>query len=219
MTNAAREAILKRIDALLVVAQDVGSSAKYSEAFQGTMNLVRAVYGLGSAQERQLQVSMGMAEKEKVGDWGHKLRRYVAPSVQGTLAALKDDIEAGVVGNLVMRGSGEVLGDMLGLAKDALGTAGDAEKNVAAVLVAASFEDTLRRLASTKAGVVDRPKLEDVIGKLKAAGVLVGPSVSIANGYLKFRNDALHADWDHIQPTTIGSCLAFVEGLLLEHFS
>ena len=49
--------------------------------------------------------------------------------------------------------------------------------------------------------------------------VLVGPSVSTASGYLKFRNDALHADWKHIRPEVTGSCLAFVEGLLLQHFS
>jgi hypothetical protein len=58
-----------------------------------------------------------------------------------------------------------------------------------------------------------------VVGQLKAAGVLVGASVSSAVGYLKFRNDALHADWSAVQAATISSCLAFVEGLLLEHFS
>jgi hypothetical protein len=90
---------------------------------------------------------------------------------------------------------------------------------VAAVLVAAAFEDAIRLIASTKTGVIDRPKLEWLIGRLKTDGILTGPSVAIATGNLKFRNDALHADWEHIQPDVIAACLAFVEGLLLEHFS
>ena len=59
---------------------------------------------------------------------------------------------------------------------------------------------------------------EDLIGRLKVAGVL-GAALSTASGYLKFRNDALHADWSKIDAATVQSCLAFVEGLLLQHFS
>ncbi len=38
-------------------------------------------------------------------------------------------------------------------------------------------------------------------------------------GYLKFRNDALHADWDRIDEAVTGSCLVWVEAMLLKHFS
>jgi hypothetical protein len=48
------------------------------------------------------------------------------------------------------------------------GGGGEGEKNVAAVLVAAAFEDAIRRLDAAKAGVSDRPNLEVVVGKLKA---------------------------------------------------
>jgi hypothetical protein len=82
-----------------------------------------------------------------------------------------------------MRVSGEVLGDFLSLAKAALADGGDDQKNVAAVLVAASFEDTIRRLAAATAGVGDRRKLEDVVGILKVNEVLVGASVATAVGY------------------------------------
>ena len=162
---------------------------------------------------------MTNAEKEKNGDWGWRLKRYVVPSVQGTLSALRDDIVGGVAGDIAMRGSGEVLGDMLALARDAVANGGEGQKNVEAVLVAAAFEDTVRRPGSAKAQVIDRPKLEDVIGRLKLTGVLAGAGLSTASGYLKFRNDALHADWSRIDAATIQSCLAFVEGLLLYYFS
>jgi len=35
-----------------------------------------------------------------------------------------------------------------------------------------------------------------------------GAAVSTVNGYLKFRNDALHADWKNVDKATIGACMA-----------
>lgn len=55
------------------------------------------------------------------------------------------------------------------------------------MLVAAAFEDTIRCLGEAKAAVTGRPKFEDVIGRLKTACVIVGPSLSIAQSYLRFR--------------------------------
>ncbi len=124
-----------------------------------------------------------------------------------------------ISGKRVVRISGTRTGDVIGLAKDALNEGGDRSKNVAAVLAAAAYEDTMRRMGSTLAGVTDRPGLSDVLNALKSAGVLQGASVSAAQGYLKFRNDALHADWAKLDRAVVGSCIAFVEGLLLKHFT
>ena len=90
---------------------------------------------------------------------------------------------------------------------------------MAAVLAAAAYEDTLRRLGEAHAGVTGRPSLPDVITALKKTRVLEGASVGIASSYLKFRNDALHADWSNIEAGAVQSVIAFVEGLLLKHFS
>ena len=67
--------------------------------------------------------------------------------------------------------------------------------------------------------MTERDRLETVIGRLKEAGLLVAPQLSIAQGYLPFRNHALHAEWDKIDRTAVGSALALVEELLLKHFS
>jgi hypothetical protein len=69
------------------------------------------------------------------------------------------------------------------------------------------------------AGVTDRPTLQTVIGKLKDANVLKGAEVGVALGYLKFRNDSLHADWKIVERSVVESCLAFNESLLLKHFA
>jgi hypothetical protein len=135
------------------------------------------------------------------------------------LKTLKADVQAGLVGNIERRALGEVMADMLGLAKEALADGTDGAKNVAAVLTAATFEDTIRRMGSELAGVQGRPDLADVLAALKKAGILQGPQIGIAQSYLKFRNDALHADWAKIQAAAVASCIGFVEPLILQYFS
>src|SRR5207248_2452638 len=95
----------------------------------------------------------------------------------------------------------------------------ESAKNVSAVLVAAAFEDLIRRMGTELASIVGRPKLEEVVNALKNAGVLKGGEVATAQSYLKFRNDALHADWAKVQKSQVTSCTAFVEALLVNHFS
>ena len=60
------------------------------------------------------------------------------------------------------------------LGKETLEDQSPEAKNIAAVLVAAAFEALLRRMGEELAGVSDRPKLEEVVRRLKDAGVLRG---------------------------------------------
>jgi hypothetical protein len=69
------------------------------------------------------------------------------------------------------------------------------------------------------ANVQGRPDLSSIITALKAAGLLAGAALTTGQGYLKFRNDALHADWQNVDRAVVGSCIAFVEALLMQHFS
>ena len=105
------------------------------------------------------------------------------------------------------------------MSRNALAEASDEAKDVAAVLTAAVYEDTIRRMGKEFAGVLGRDDLEKVIGELKKAGILKAPQLGIALSYLTFRNHALHADWAKIERASVQSCLAFVEELLLKHFA
>jgi hypothetical protein len=69
------------------------------------------------------------------------------------------------------------------------------------------------------AGVTGRDDLSNVVDALKKAGVLQAPQLGIALSYLKFRNDALHADWQTIDRASVNSVLGFVEQLLIKHFA
>lgn len=202
----AREAVLERIDELLAgVSKDHDRLDTTSESYLGTLQLLRIIHGRDNVVEKQLIQAMAAVDKAKDGARWLNVREIVKPAVRGALQSLRREVETGLVGNVGLQASGEILGDFLALAREALAETTAARTNVAAVLVAAAFEDTLRRLAEGKAGLRVRPKLEEVVGILKAANILKGAAVSTANGYLKFRNDALHADWDDLSSSTVSS--------------
>jgi hypothetical protein len=138
--------------------------------------------------------------------------------IAGVLRNILAEIDAGLLGSLTRRVTGDVLTDFVALARAILDEHGERGKNVAAVLAAAAFEDTIRRMGTTLAGTVGRDDLQDVIQALKKAGVLVAPQLGIAGSYLSFRNHALHADWDKIDAASVHSVLGFVEQLLIKHF-
>lgn len=215
-------ALLARIDGLIALAvpdrvmnnPDVGQ--RVMEMYQGALQLLRLVHGKGSAQEIALVEAYNALTDRRNGA---TLQIYVQPAALGTLRALKSDIELGLLGSVARRGAGEALGDFAVLAREAVAAGTDTGKNIAAVLTAALFEDTIRRLGAEKAQVVGRPDLSAVVSALKDVGVFKGATTTIALSYLKFRNDSLHADWNGITAAGVESCLAFVQGLLVEHFS
>lgn len=212
------DAFTTRIDAILATDMSADRHSRIVAAHAGAVTLATAIYGVGRPQVQLLLDAIKKANGEKT-EIAYNYWRIVWPVVQGSLLAMKGDIEAGVVRSVERRGAGAVLGDMLGLAKEALDDDRDNTKNVAAVLAAASFEDTIRKMGETFAGVEGRPDLQDVVAALKKADVLQGASVATAIGFLKFRNDALHADWANLKRDVVASCISFVEQLLWQHFS
>jgi hypothetical protein len=90
---------------------------------------------------------------------------------------------------------------------------------VAAVLASAAFEDLMRRLAQEKAGITDRIKLDQILIQLKEKGVLQGGEPGVAQSFLKFRNDSLHADWKNVTESQVSSCLGLLDSLVVKHLS
>jgi hypothetical protein len=213
---------IRRIDELLgsQLPNDTGLNiyAAAVQKYQSTLTLVTILYGPASHQAQTLLAADAQARKY-VGDLPESFPHATMPVILGILRAMRADVEAGLIGNVAQRAAGEVLGDMLGLAKEAMALRTESTKNVAAVLTAAAYEDTIRQMGTTLANVRGRPDLSVVITALKDAGVLVGAALTTGQSYLKFRNDALHADWANVDRAVVGSCMAFVEALLLKHFS
>lgn len=213
-------AIRTRVLELLELGKTVLSTPnliQIIELVHGAISVCEICYGPDSTQVKGLVVHQQSLTTPK-GRFGDNPKMNAAYT-QGVLTNLLSNVEQGLIGSFQQTVAGEVLGDLLGLAKEALLRKEQAAVNVAAVLTAAAYEDALRRMGHQLAGISDRPNLETVIQKLKESGHLKGAQVSTAAGYLPFRNNALHADWKNVETTTVHSCLAFVEQLLLKHFS
>jgi hypothetical protein len=185
------------------------------EIFQSTINLMVSIYGPNSTQVDTLQKqASSFNTKYPVAT----VAKWAMDSAVGALHSLKREIQAGLIGSLQRQISGEVLTDFLQLSKQAFDHPGDDAKNVAAVLTAALFEDTIRRLAQAN-GIPHIEKLQDVLTELKNKTVLQGTEVGIAQSYLNFRNSALHAQWGKIDRPSVAGVQGFVEGLLMKHFA
>jgi hypothetical protein len=175
---------------------------------------------LHGAQSTQLKAFLdGCAAISKNSTGAGNAAAHLHRHAQGAITNALAEVEAGLIVNLRAQVAGEILSELVGLGKETLEADTESAKNVAAVLIAAAFEDLMRRMGSELAGVVGRPKLEDVLTALKNAGVLKGGEVGTAQSYLKFRNDSLHADWAKVQKSQVQSCTAFIEALLVKHFS
>jgi hypothetical protein len=214
------EALKKRIDALINLATQAHAEVslpKHNELYNGAITVLSAVYGTDSHQVSALRDFHKIVTTKKEGRLQYNMRELTY-AAEGALQNLKGEIEGGVTGSLLKRLTSEVLTDMVQLARAVMDEPADNAKNVAAVLAAASFEDTIRRMGSAFAGVMGKDDLSNVIDALKSNGILVAPQLGIAIGYLNFRNRALHANWDQIDRAAVNSVLGFVEGLLLKHF-
>ena len=212
-----KDQIVARAQELISLAKTAPATAPSStHALSGALTLMTSVYGDNSQQVKALLDRRDFLNKGKVA-WT-AIDAWMAASVVGAMENLVAEVNAGLLGSVERRVTSDVLSDFIQLARASLAERNEEGKNVAAVLAAAAFEDTLRRIAREHAGVIGRDPLADVLVALKNSGLLVSPQLGIANGYLNFRNLALHADWDGIEPAAVESIIGFVEQLLLKHF-
>jgi len=205
------EAWLKRAKALIAGGR-VGS-----EEVQFAVSFLTAIYGPQSPQLNAYTTALAQIAKSASHPTG--AAHYQGAHARGVIQNVVAEIEGGLISSLRAQVTGEIFADLIGLGNEMLEDDTESAKNVSAVLIAAAFEDLMRRMGSELAGVVGRPKLEEVITSLKTAGVLKGGEVGTAQSYLKFRNDSLHADWEKVQRSQVQSCIAFIEALLVNHFS
>jgi hypothetical protein len=184
------------------------------EAIPFATSILAALYGPHSAQLEAFNSRMEEISRMKEGQNFNRLG-----CAYNTIQNVVAEIKSGLIINLRTQVAGEVMAELVGLGREILADGTDPATNVSAVLIAAAFEDLMRRMGSELAGVVGRPKLEDVVVALKTAGVLNGSEVGIALSYLQFRNHSLHAEWAKVEKSQVQSCIGFIEALLLKHFS
>lgn len=192
-------------------------SGRGSEAVSFATSMLAALYGPASPQLAQFQ--SGCAAIAKSAPNPTNMSHHLFVHATGTIRNTITELEAGLIVRVRVAVAGEILEELVRLAKEVMIDRTEEAKYAGAVLAAAAYEGLLRRMGEEFAGVTGRPKLDEVIAALKNAGVFKGGQIGLAQSYLKFRNDSLHADWKNVDRSQVESCLAFSESLLVKHFS
>ena len=169
-------------------------------------SLIRAVYSESSPHYENF-----LHSSKKCTGYDHDVL-----ALRGIFLAAKDDFEGGYVFNVDLRVSGEIFGDFIVLAKQALS---EGHKDVAAVLACAALEDALKRFATANGITVETKTMQEVVNALKGKSLVSGAQKSLLESMPKIRNYALHADWDKLSEPEVSSVIGFVEQFLLSKFS
>ena len=208
-----KEKIIKRIDCLIELAGKSGDSDQGGgEVFSGTINILDVLYG---SKSQKCKAYIDRHNAYIRNSEGSREGLYIMVNVSsGVLKSIKDEIETGLIGNLELQSQGGIFGDFVTLARESL----DDNKDVAAVLISAALEDTLKRFALQNGLDVPDADMSEVINALKSQGLLRGPQAAVVQSYVKLRNKAFHAEWDSIEKETVNSAIGFTETFLLEHF-
>jgi hypothetical protein len=171
------------------------------------LNLVSFVFGTKSVHYVQLEkLVTGNIKEANWSGFEH---------AKGIFLSAKEDFEAGFGGTLEKQISGEIFGDFVVLAKAALA---EGHKDVAAVLACAALEDALKRFATFNGQNIDGKPMDQVVGALKAAGLVQGAQKSLLDAMPRVRNCAMHADWAKISEPDVNSVIGFVESFLQTKF-
>jgi hypothetical protein len=204
---------LQRASSQLEQRRMAPSGSQSGEMLNFAISMATAFYGPTSPQVELIKRRAEAIPKEKGNAYPHIM---IYEFAHGAVTNMVAEIQGGLIQNMRLGIAGEILADLIGMAKDALA---ENSVQVAAVLSAAAFEDLMRRLGQEKAGITARLKLEQILIELKEKGVLQGGEPGVAQSFLKFRNDSLHADWQNVTESQVTSCLGLLDSLVLKHLS
>ncbi len=206
--------LLGRIDQVLADHEAAGSDRTYipaeTQLGAACLSLCITACGKDSPQVRAVEAVVAQRHKQgKAGGWERVCE------LEGILKNLRAEVSGNLIGRLSLQATGSVLSDLTGLAREMLA---DGQVEVASVLTAAAFEDSLRRFAEVAVSLVTRPPLSDVVNQLRQQDAVAQATGNFALQNLAFRNDALHAHWAKIDRARVEGVLAFTEQFIRDQF-
>jgi hypothetical protein len=110
------------------------STATAGERIAFATSFLAAFYGPESVEMKVFRQSLDNIERSKEAV-GHRLELHA----RGTIKAVKPAVESGLIKSVRTLLSGEIVGDLLAIARERLDDDSESAKNVSAVLVAAAF--------------------------------------------------------------------------------
>ena len=112
-------AIEARVDSLLAMTQQQSSMLLQNTLYQGTLGVMHALYGPNSSQERDLRTYIEKLSEKLHPSYPHIISQSIA-AIAGALASVKGELQSGFVGSLRAGIAGELLSDLLKLARTVL---------------------------------------------------------------------------------------------------
>lgn len=198
----------ERLDTSALGEWNVGAMEDWHEWATSALQLVSVSFGEKSIPFQKLKNAI--ESDERMGP------EHAAFTARGAFQAARKNFDAGFAITLEQNLSGEIFGDLLILADSALE---QDHKDSAAVLAAAAFEDSLKKIASLNNLNVADKELNEVVNALKAKQILKGGAGKTAEHFIKLRNFAMHANWEEITREEVGGLIGFVRVVLSEHLS
>jgi hypothetical protein len=181
-------------------------SGPWQQWATSAQNLILAVFG-----ETSPHYTNFIAAFKKCGGYDYQVN-----VLKGIFLSAKEDFEGGYVFDVDLRVAGEVFGDFVALARQALS---EGHKDVAAVLACAALEDALKRYAAANGLSASDKTMQEVVNALKSGGLVSGAQKSLLEAMPRIRNFAMHADWEKLSAPDVSSVIGFVEQFLLSKFS
>jgi len=142
------------------------------------------------------------------------------PWAAGAVAALflsgQENYDRGFDTSLDQRISGEIFGDLVNAADTALQ---GGHKDFAAVVAAAALEDSLKKIGGLHGLNTSGKNLQEVVNLMKSKQILTGGNAKFADGFVKMRNSALHAEWSKITDAEVGALIGFLKPIIAQYLS
>lgn len=204
--------ILDRINELLEKDLDDAPHTDAAEAHLAVINIFQTLYGPHAPQIDMVKTARNQVYNGET--WAiHYQPTLFLEYLHGFLRTLASDIQEGRIVNIQSEARGEILGNFLALAREALD---EGQKDVAAVLACAALEDVLKRYASALGLEVQDETMQTVANALKSKGVISSSLGKTLDGYVQIRNDTFHARWDAISDAAVGGIIGYTQGLIDE---
>lgn len=210
------ESVLNRFTELedegKLIEFDFGGESAYVEGTgwqkwaTSVLNLLQGVFGSGTPHYQNFK---------NIYDYFRYTESHLAEA-KGVFLAAKADYAGGYLFNLESSISGQIFGDFVALAKQALK---EGSKDVAAVLACAALEDTLKKYAVINNLDVQNKEMQEVVNALKLKRHVSRAQKTLLDTMPKIRDFAMHANWDKLTPQDVSSVIGYVEQFLLSHFS
>lgn len=192
----------------------VESEGLCQEIYHSTFSLLQNIYGKESPQAHNLNGrhdTFLMYDDSRFFDPG-----ILLPACHGKLKGILNDIDNSLIDNIESQVSGEIFGNFLSTASQALD---NGHKEIAAVVASAALEDLLKKIGELNGLDVRTKAIQKVVNALTGKELLKGSSAKLIDKYTFIRDKALHAQWDKFQVEEVRSMIAFMEGLITVHFA